>query len=133
MLVADSGNNRVLRFAASATTGAGAIGVIGQPDLKTRTPASVVADTIHLAGPSALSTDGASLYIADRDLGRVVVIGADGKVADVLGGVGSASVLRAGAGIAARRSSTFTTRLYVSDTAADKIALVVSLSRLVAH
>lgn len=132
LYVADSGNNRVLRFTAGpVVSGAPAEAVLGQPDASTRTPASTATDTTHLAGPAALSSDGANLYVADRDLARVVVLDASGAVKDVIGGIGGSSVLRAGTGVVATKTPLFTSRLYVSDSSADRIGVVSSVGRLI--
>lgn len=131
LFVADTGNNRVMRFALAAlATGAPAEAVLGQPDSTARVPASTVLDTEHLAGPAALSFDAANLYVSERDLGRVVVFGPDGKVSELIGGNGSSSPLRAGDGVAAVPTGLFTTRLYVSETGSDRVSIVGSVSRL---
>ncbi len=133
LLVADTGNNRVLVWnEASLMTGASADAVLGQPDFTTRTPAALATDTNHLAGPAVLSADAANMYVGDRDLGRVVAFAPDGSSA-VLGGVGTASLLRAGAGIAADPASFFTTTLLVSETGNNDVAIVAPVSRLIVH
>jgi sugar lactone lactonase YvrE len=131
LLVADTGNNRVLRFdPGAATTGAAAEAVLGQPDASARTPAASVLERDRLAGPSALATDGTYLYVSDRDLGRVVVMAADGQVVEVIGGLGSASLLRAGDGVAVKKTGLFTSRLFVSETGTDRVGVVEGVSRL---
>ncbi|AKU99928.1 Transcriptional regulator [Labilithrix luteola] len=131
LFVADTGNNRVLRFAlAGLTSGVAASGVLGQPDDVSRAPAATVLDTDHLAGPAGLSFDASNLYVAERDLGRVVVFGPQGKVKEFLGGLGSSSLLRAGDGVAAVATGLFTTRLYVSETGSDRVSILGSVSRL---
>lgn len=131
LFVADTGNNRVLRFVlAGLANGAAATSVLGQPDDASRVPAGTVLDTDHLAGPAGLSADATNLYVAERDLGRVVVFGPQGKVTEYLGGLGSSSLLRAGDGVAAVPTGLFTTRLYVSETGSDRVSIIGSVSRL---
>jgi uncharacterized protein (TIGR03437 family) len=73
LFVADSGNHRVLEFAASPGTGAAAIRVYGQPGMTTGVkPVQMSAQT--LSGPQGIYVDSASnLYVADTGANRVVV------------------------------------------------------------
>lgn len=134
LFVADTGNNRVLRFAAiPASNGAAATGVLGQANMTARNAAQSGTDTDHLAGPAALASDGAYLYVADRDVARVVSfpLPAAGStaIASVLGAP-TGLQLNAPAGLVAEARPQFASRLYVSDTNADRIIVVGSLSRL---
>jgi sugar lactone lactonase YvrE len=134
LFVADTGNNRVLRFASiPATNGAAATSVLGQADMTSRSAAQSGTDTDRLAGPAALASDGAYLYVADRDVARVVSfpLPAAGTtaIASVLGAP-TGLQLSAPAGLVAEARPQFTSRLYVSDTNADRIIVVGSLSRL---
>ncbi len=72
--VADSGNNRLLRFddAALKANGAAADGVLGQTDFLTGFPPPLPSAT-SLAEPQALTVDSAgTLWVADTFSGRVV-------------------------------------------------------------
>ncbi|HEV3199443.1 MAG TPA: hypothetical protein VGZ73_16175, partial [Bryobacteraceae bacterium] len=73
LFVSDSGNNRVLEFAAGAGTGASAIRVYGQPSMfSSLKPSQVSAQT--LASPLGIFVDRASnLFIADTGANRVLV------------------------------------------------------------
>ncbi len=136
LFVADTGNNRVLRFDAPfAESGAGANGVLGQPGFTARIPAARADELSALAGPAGLAGDGTNLYVVDRDLARVVVygpgfLGTDAGATSVLSEIGGAAVQQVLGGIAARREGLFTTRLFVSDTNANRIANVRSVTRL---
>jgi hypothetical protein len=135
LLVADTGNNRVLRWNHVPQGGGQPADVIlGQPNEKSRSPASSVFDLEHLAGPAALAFDGTNLYVVDRDLARTIVYGGasleGGKATDSLGGEGGPSLLRSSGGIAAVRGPLFTTKLYVSDTSSDRVVVVTPYSRL---
>lgn len=69
--VADSGNNRVLRFdnAAGKSTGAPANGVLGQPNFTSTSPGS---GNQNLHGPRAVAADAkGTLWIADTENQRV--------------------------------------------------------------
>jgi hypothetical protein len=131
LVVADTGNNRVLRWNATPHGGGQPADVVlGQPNAKERAPASNVYDVEHLAGPAALAFDGTNLYVVDRDLSRTVVYQGGSRGADVLGGVGGPSLLRSSGGIAAVRGPLFTTKLFVSDTSSDRVVVVTPYSRL---
>jgi uncharacterized protein (TIGR03437 family) len=73
LFVADSGNNRVLEFAAGAGNGASAIRVYGQPNMSTsQKPTQLSAQT--LSTPLGLTVDPASnLYVADSGSNRVLI------------------------------------------------------------
>ncbi len=136
LFVADSGNNRVLRFAPLPTaSGALANAVLGQPDLTSRGSAAAATDKTHLAGPAALADDGANLYVIDRDVARVVVFSlpADttGSPPMAIFGAAGGLNLSGPAGIAVERTPFFTSRVYVADTNDDRIVLLGSVSRLV--
>jgi uncharacterized protein (TIGR03437 family) len=72
LFVADSGNNRVLEFAAGAGNGASAIRVYGQPNMFSAVrPSQVSAQT--LTTPQGISVDAASnLYVVDSGANRVL-------------------------------------------------------------
>lgn len=73
LFVADTGNNRVLQFAAGAGTNAAAVRVFGQPGFHTGT-ASNVASAQTLTSPQGIFVDAAfSLYVADSGANRVVI------------------------------------------------------------
>jgi sugar lactone lactonase YvrE len=72
--VADYLNHRVLKFAnaSSLTNGAAATTVLGQQTLDSKIPLTVASDT-NLAGPSAVTVDGAGrLWVADTLNSRVL-------------------------------------------------------------
>ncbi len=73
LFVSDSGNNRVLEFAALAGQGASAIRVYGQPTFTTGSlPTAASAQT--LVNPQGLFVDGTlNLFVADFGANRVVV------------------------------------------------------------
>jgi uncharacterized protein (TIGR03437 family) len=73
IFIADTGNNRVLEFAAGAGTGATAIRVYGQPNSTSASaPAQPSAQT--LAAPQGLFVDQSyNLYVADTAANRVVI------------------------------------------------------------
>jgi uncharacterized protein (TIGR03437 family) len=72
LFVSDSGNNRVLEFAAGAGNGASAIRVYGQPNMFSSVkPSQVSAQT--LTAPQGIAVDAASnLYVADSGANRVL-------------------------------------------------------------
>jgi hypothetical protein len=135
LFVADTGNNRVLRFGTIPTaSGVAAEGVLGQPDLSSRDAAQSSSEKSHLAGPVAFASDGAYLYVADRDLARVVSYALPGtglgpEPAETLGAPAGLS-LSGPSGLAAERTPLFTSRLYVADTNSDRVVILGSLSRL---
>jgi uncharacterized protein (TIGR03437 family) len=73
IFVSDTGNNRVLEFAAGASTNAAAIRAFGQPNFASSTgPRAVSAQT--LTEPKGLAVDQAfNLYVADSAANRVLV------------------------------------------------------------
>jgi hypothetical protein len=135
LFVADSGNNRVLYFATiPASSGAAADAALGQPDLTSRGSTSQPDDKARLAGPVALANDGANLYVADRDLGRVIVYAlptaSTGAAATtILGSTGGLSAAGP-AGLAVERTPFFTSRVYLADTNNDRLVILGSVSRL---
>jgi sugar lactone lactonase YvrE len=135
LYVADTGNNRIVFFTQPPTTnGAGASGVLGQSDLTSRVGASTETDLAHLAGPVALSADAENFYVADRDLGRVLAyeLGtiANGASASFAVGPTGGLSMSTTSGVATQTTALFTTRLYISDTGNNKVAVVQSVSRL---
>jgi len=74
IFVSDTGNHRVLRFAANPDTGAAANLVLGQPDFTTGdAPVGVTAANLYYPEGLALDTSGpTSLWVTDRTRGRVL-------------------------------------------------------------
>jgi uncharacterized protein (TIGR03437 family) len=73
LFVSDSGNNRVLEFAAGAGTSASAIRVFGQPSMTTSVRSSQVSAQT-LTAPLGITVDAAgNLYVADTGANRVVI------------------------------------------------------------
>jgi len=135
LFVADSGNNRVLHFGTlPMSSGVAADAALGQPDLTSRGSTSQPADAAHLAGAVALADDGANLYVADRDLGRVVVYAlpaastgmAATRILGIAGGLSTAGP----AGLTVERTPFFTSRVYLADTNDDRLVMLGSVSRL---
>jgi sugar lactone lactonase YvrE len=125
--VADSGNNRVLRFEQAPRGGEdlAASAVLGQPSFTERQSAIEVDQRDRLAGPVALADDGVSLFVLDRDLARVVrypLATPDPVAASVLRltDLGTPLVRRP-SGLTVERGPYFTTSLLVSDTANDRV------------
>lgn len=135
LLVADTGNNRVLRWnTLPQASGAPADIVYGQPDFTSRGASSDPLAADRLAGPIGLASDGTNLYVADRDLSRVVVFRGDdltspGTVVDVIYGTRGLS-LHGAVGLAAAPTPLFTTRLFIADTRFDRLLVVDKLTRL---
>jgi sugar lactone lactonase YvrE len=130
LYLADTGNNRVLLFT-QLSTGVNATAVLGQFDAASRVPAASIDDTIHLAGPSGLAFDGVNLYVADRDLGRVVVIRDPkdgGAIRSIISGSGQG--YQPTGGIAVARTAFFTSQLFASDANSHRVFRVSSVSRL---
>src|SRR5207253_121683 len=77
--VADSGNNRVLRFPPGSHD---ADLVLGQPNFTSRDPGGSPDDTSRLSGPSAVrvGSDG-KVYVSDFNNHRILVYGPFGSVA----------------------------------------------------
>jgi hypothetical protein len=78
--------------------------------------------------------DAENLYVADRDLGRVVVYGlgvleTGGAAIRVIGVQGGRTVQSPG-GVAVTATPYFTSRLYVSDAAGNQVDVVAGVSRL---
>ncbi len=73
IFVADTGNNRVLEFAAGSGTGAAAIRIYGQPsNASSTTPAQSTAQT--LTAPRGVFVDSSyNLYVADTGANRVLI------------------------------------------------------------
>lgn len=135
LFVADSGNNRVVVFDSLPTTsGAAGSKVLGQPDTASRAPTADINDARRLAGPVALASDGANLYVADRDANRVVGYGleslATGAAARMLFNANTSLNALGPSGLAIEPTALFTTRLYVSDTNNDQLVVLGSVSRL---
>lgn len=134
LYIADSGNNRVVIFSAPPASGGSADGVLGQPDLVSRTPAASANDLTALAGPVALTQDGENLYVVDRDLARVLTydlgtLKSGSQAAFSIGATGGLS-LTGPQGVAAERTPFFTSRLYIGDTGDNQVAIVQSVTRL---
>ncbi len=133
--IADSGNNRVLSYSTVPTaTGASADGVLGQPNLTSRTAATSPIDLSTLAGPVGLAADAENLYVSDRDLARGVVyhvggLATSGAASIVLGAAGGLSLSGPG-GIAVETTAYFTSRVYVANSGANNVAIVGGVSRL---
>jgi uncharacterized protein (TIGR03437 family) len=74
LFVSDTGNNRVLEFAAGPATNAAAIRVYGQTSFTSgAAPANPSSQTLN--APAGIFVDpGANLYIADNNANRVVII-----------------------------------------------------------
>lgn len=130
--IADTGNNRVVRYA-SLTTGATADRVLGQPSANDRVPASSAQDRTRLAGPVTVASDGVSLFVADRDGGRVVVFAiGDASFTPAALAIDSVNGARFGnaSGLVVERGPLFTTRVFVADPIGEAITVVGPLSRL---
>jgi sugar lactone lactonase YvrE len=131
--VADTGNNRVLRFfdAANKPTGAGADSVLGQTDLVSSTAAMTAT---NLASPNSITGAGSTIWVSDSGNNRVLRF--DNAAAKPNGGnadgvLGSSSFTS----IPANRTtaSTFDTpgglatdpsgKLYVADTANNRVLI----------
>ena len=132
LFVADTGNNRVLRWD-SLQTGALADAVLGQADFSVRVAAVSQADTTHLASPVTVTSDGTFLYVLDRDLGRIMTFAVgspSGSAAAMTLGVLGGLSLTSPAGLGVERTPYFTTRLTVADTSSSRLVLVGNVSRL---
>jgi hypothetical protein len=123
LFVADSGNNRVLRFDRRDVlrTGAEASLVLGQRSADERQSALEVGELDRMSGPRAIDDDGVYLFVLDRDLSRVLryslpSLSARADSVLVLRELGSPSI-RGASGLLVRRTPYFTTELLVSDTA----------------
>jgi hypothetical protein len=108
--------------------------VLGQASSATRQPAATASDLTKLSGPVSLASDGTNLYVADRDLARVVLftLASQEPAVPAVSFLGSADgiTLRSPSGIAATKTPLFTSRVFVSDTAGDRVVILKSVSRL---
>jgi hypothetical protein len=127
LYVADSGNNRVLRFARPPVTGEDleADLALGQASLTERQSAVQVDERERLAGPVALDDDGVNLFVLDRDLARIAryslqSVSAIASSVIRLGDLGP-PLARRPSGLVVERGPFFTTSLLVSDTANDRV------------
>jgi NHL repeat len=135
LLVVDSGNNRVLRFASvPSANNAAASAVIGQADLQSRVAAAVRTDVTRLAGPIDVVDDGVNLYVSERDVSRVTSYPlplADRPASNaVFISAENGDSARRPSGLAVERTPLFTTRIYVGDTGSNRLLLLGSASRL---
>jgi DNA-binding beta-propeller fold protein YncE len=135
LFVADTGNNRVLVYdGVPDRPGSSSSIVLGQATPRERLPSADINDPARLAGPVALASDGANLYVADRDANRIVAwpLGAlaDGAPARLLFNANSGLVAAGPAGLAVERTPLFTSRLYVADTDNDQLVVLGPVSRL---
>ncbi len=134
LFVADSGNNRLVSFSTPpAASGASADGVLGQASLTGRVAAVAIDDNAHLAGPVKLATDGENVYVADRDLGRVVVYTAgasSGASASQILGPQGGLALQSPQGVAVTRTPYFTSQLFVADVSGNVVDIVGGVNRL---
>ena len=134
LFVADTGNNRVLEYAAGAGSGAAAIRVYGQPAMATSTrQAQVSAQT--LSGPQGIAVDqAANLYVADTAANRVVVFsdtqgappaGASARYVIGQGNFGASAVagLRSPAGVRVDSNGL----IYVADSGNNRVLNYASL------
>lgn len=133
LYVADAGNNRVLGFVLPLpSSGPAASMVLGQENDGSRMPASSIADRKRLAGPVALATDQTSLFVADRDMNRVVryLLGstASGAQIDEIFNASNGLTVSPRA-IAVRRTPYFTTQLFVADSTRDRIVIADGIAR----
>ena len=138
LFVADTGNNRVLEYAAGSGTGAAAIRVFGQANMNSSLkPGQLSAQT--LASPQGVYVDQASnLYVADSGANRVVVYSntqvaaASGDPATYVLGQGSFSgsaggtALKTPAGIGVDSAG----QIYVADAGNNRILIFPSLIQL---
>lgn len=133
LFVADSGNNRILEFAAGAGNGASAVRVYGQPGMNSAIhPTIFSAQT--LAGPQGIAVDsGSNLYVADTGANRAVIFPntqsapAAGMVATFVIGPASfsstSSALKSPLSIAPDGNG----NIYVSDTGNNRVLMYPSL------
>jgi uncharacterized protein (TIGR03437 family) len=73
LFVADTGNHRVLEFAARPGTAAAAIRVYGQPNTTSSVPPGVVSSQTLTAPQGVFIDAAANLYVADTGANRVVI------------------------------------------------------------
>ncbi len=120
VFVADSGNNRVLVYSTLPAVGAAlaATRVLGQADAQGRIPTADINDIAHLAGPVAITSDNANLYVADRDANRIVAYDLGtvktGSQAIVIFNANNNFSAAGPAGLAVEQGSLFTSRLFVA-------------------
>lgn len=134
VFVADTQNNRVLRFTAPFHTGQTAERVFGQASPSDRVPAGSPDDLQHASGPVALAWDGSFLYVAERDGRRLLRFRplepssrADGRI---VGSEAPGGGFGVPAGLAVERTPLFTTRVFVSDSEREQVLMLESASRL---
>jgi uncharacterized protein (TIGR03437 family) len=104
LFISDTGNNRVLQFAPSPTTGSSAIQVFGQPNLSSGAAPGVVSPQT-LAAPTGVAIDASyNLFIADTGANRILVFAnvqanhSNGLPASVVYGQGNFAASGIGAG-----------------------------------
>jgi uncharacterized protein (TIGR03437 family) len=140
LFVADTGNNRVLEYAAGAGYGAAAIRVYGQPAmLSSSRPTKVTAQT--LASPRHVAVDSAAnLYVTDSGTNRVLIYpntpsapNADVSAAYVIGhssftvaSSGGAGALKAPVGVGIDSNGS----IYVADTGNNRVLVYPSIIEL---
>jgi NHL repeat len=134
--IADSGNNRVTSYSSvPKTNGARADGVLGQPNLASRIAANSPVDLTTLAGPVGLAVDAENLYVVDRDLARALVyhLGTLRSGAPAFLSLSSAGglLLSGPGGVAAESTPYFNSRVYLSNTGSNEVAIVSGVTRLV--
>ncbi|HEU4534336.1 MAG TPA: NHL repeat-containing protein, partial [Polyangiaceae bacterium] len=145
LYVADSLNHRVLRFRASAPSGAAAEGVFGQPDFASRSPTGPdgKADARTLNSPTSVESDGVNLFVTDAGNNRVLVFrplpdGAGEAAAAVLGQptfeTSAQTTDYGGLGQPARAVALarpfHSTRLFVADTAKNRVLAFENVLRI---
>ena len=133
LYVADTGNSRVLRFGKLGAMGAAADVVLGQPDPSRRSPATDATDLAGMSAPATIADDGTHVFVADRDLDRVVaydLTAPSGAAGTFALGLDSALKLNGPTGLAVERTPMFTSRVYIADTAASRVVVMGNVSRL---
>jgi len=134
LFVADTGNNRVLGFPMMPPANGIAAGlVLGQPSFSERVPTADINNGSRLAGPVALASDGANLFVADRDANRVLAFAlADRSSANarILFNANSGLISVGPSGLAVERTPFWGSTLYVADTTKDQLLVVGNVSRL---
>ncbi len=133
LYVADSGNNRVLRFSTPLANSAAARDVLGQPNFSARLPGNTESDRTLLAGPTAIDSDGTFIYVLDRDLGRVIAFDRDattGTAAHRSYGAADGFTVDGSGGLAVENTTLFQTRLWLSATHGDQVQRIDGVSRL---
>jgi sugar lactone lactonase YvrE len=136
LFVADTGNNRVLRFDRAPRPGEDleASLVLGQPSPTERQSAARVEELTRMAGPAALAEDGVKLFVLDRDLSRVLrfslrSLSANAESALRLSDLG-VPLARRPSGLIVERGPFFTTRLLITDTGNDRVLRASPSTRL---